>query len=400
MKPIRIFMDKLGKHFTSGGKLERFFPMYEAVDTFLFTPGKTAKTPPFVRDIIDLKRVMTTVIIALVPCILMACYNTGYQINLALAKISSASAHSWQYDLVNWLGIQQHSSNIFGNCLLGLFYFLPIYLVTFAVGISWEILFAVVRKHEINEGFFVTSMLFPLILPPTIPLWQVALGISFGVVIGKEVFGGVGMNILNPALTARVFLFFAYPLQISGDRVWIAVDGISQATPLAQLADSQAALTISWWDAFLGLIPGSLGETSTLACLIGALILIITGIGSWKIISSTVIGAALLAFFFNLVGSSVNPMFSVSFWWHLVLGGFAFGVVFMATDPVSAAMTEKGKIIYGLLVGSLIVFVRVLNPGFPEGVMLAILFGNICAPLIDRIFISANMKRRTIRYGR
>jgi Na+-transporting NADH:ubiquinone oxidoreductase subunit B len=277
-------------------------------------------------------------------------------------------------------------------------FFLPVYAVTVAVGGFWEVLFATIRKHEINEGFLVTSLLFPLILPPDIPYWQVAIGISFGVVIGKEVFGGVGMNILNPALTARAFLFFAYPAQISGDKVWVALDGFSQATPLAQFADAALKMpSFSWWDSFIGLIPGSMGETSTLACIIGALILIISGVGSWRIILSVLAGMVLTSLLFNTIGSSTNPMFAVTPVWHFVMGGFAFGAVYMATDPVSAALTEKGKYIYGLLIGVLVVLVRVLNPAFPEGMMLAILFMNLFSPIIDKIFINANIKRRLAR---
>lgn len=268
-----------------------------------------------------------------------------------------------------------------------------------AVGGFWEALFASIRNHEIAEGFLVTSLLFPLILPPDIPYWQVALGISFGVVIGKEVFGGVGMNILNPALTARAFLFFAYPAQISGDKVWVAVDGISSATPLAQFADHSLTVTAGWWDSFIGLIPGSMGETSTLAALIGAVILIATGIGSWRIMLSILVGMIGMSLIFNTVGSSTNSMFEVTPLWHLVVGGFAFGTVFMATDPVSAAMTSEGKILYGLLIGILVVLVRVVNPAFPEGMMLAILFGNVFAPIIDKIYINKNIKRRLARNG-
>jgi Na+-transporting NADH:ubiquinone oxidoreductase subunit B len=304
------------------------------------------------------------------------------------------------------LGIGLNHANIFACFLHGFLYFLPIYIVTMAVGGFWEVLFACIRKHEVHEGFLVTGLLFPLILPPTIPLWQVAIGISFGVVIGKEIFGGVGMNIFNPALLGRVFLFFAYPIQISGDAVWVAVDGVSKATPLAKAAeagmvgliDTGAHLASSWWDAFIGIIPGSIGETSVLACLIGAIILMVTGIGSWRIMLSIMVGMVGLSLLFNLIGSSTNPMFGITPWWHMVVGGFAFGMVFMATDPVSAAITKKGKYVYGLLIGCLVILIRVLNPAYPEGMMLAILFGNMTAPLIDRIFIKKNIKRRKLRY--
>jgi Na+-transporting NADH:ubiquinone oxidoreductase subunit B len=316
---------------------------------------------------------------------------------LVLQNVADATTSTWQAGVIQWLGIGFDPTNIFANVVHGALYFFPVYIVTLAAGGLWEVLFALVRKHEVNEGFLVTSLLFPLILPPTIPYWQVALGISFGVVIGKEVFGGVGMNILNPALTARVFLFFAYPAEISGDKVWVAVDGVSKATGLGQLADPVMNFTYSWMDSFLGFIPGSMGETSTLACIIGALVLIVTRVGSWRIMASVFVGMIALSSLLNVIGSDTNPMFAVSPMWHLVLGGFAFGTVYMATDPVSAAITEKGKYIYGFLIGALTVLVRVINPAFPEGVMLAILFMNVFAPIIDRIFINANIKRRLLR---
>lgn len=397
MKLLRKFLDKQEKHFHEGGKFERLFPLYEAIDTLLFTPGKVTVSGSHVRDALDLKRTMMTVMYALVPAILMALYNTGYQANLAIQRLGEVAATRWQAELVQWLGVGFDPSNIFANIIHGALYFFPVYIVTLAVGGFWEVLFAAVRRHEVNEGFFVTSILFPLILPPTIPLWQVAVGISFGVVIGKEVFGGVGMNILNPALTARAFLFFAYPAAISGDKVWVAVDGLSQATPLAQLADSSMQLTASLWDAFIGIIPGSMGETSTLACLIGAVVLIATGIGSWRIMVSVLAGTVGFSLLLNLIGSSTNPMFAVTPLQHIVFGGFAFGTVFMATDPVTAAFTEQGKIWYGLLIGVLVVLIRVINPAFPEGMMLAILFGNVFAPIIDKIFVNKNIKRRLAR---
>jgi len=397
VKFLRNFLDNQEKHFKEGGKLEQLFPLYEAIDTFLYTSGEVTYKASHVRDGLDLKRMMLMVIYALIPTIIMALYNTGYQANLAISGLSSYEPSGWQQHFFSWMGLSFDASSILSNMVLGALYFLPVYLVTVAVGGLWEVLFAVVRKHEINEGFFVTSMLFPLILPPDIPYWQVALGVSFGVVIGKEVFGGVGMNILNPALTGRAFLFFAYPAQISGDKVWIAVDGLSQATPLAQLADSAMHLSYSWWDAFIGLIPGSMGETSTLAILIGALILIVTGIGSWRIMFSVLVGMIVMSLTFNWMGSSTNPMFAVTPIWHLVLGGFAFGTVFMATDPVTAAITEKGKYYYGFFIGILVVLVRVVNPAFPEGMMLAILLMNVFAPIIDRFVIKSNIKRRLAR---
>ena len=397
MRFLRDFFDKQEKHFLKGGKLEKLYFLYEAIDGFMFTPDKVTRYPSFVRDAMDLKRMMMMVVYALVPTVLMALYNTGYQANLGLAQLGQSTIGGWREAVLAFLGVGHDPGNILANMILGALFFFPVYIITLAAGGFWEVVFATVRKHEINEGFLVTSLLFPLILPPDIPWWQVAIGISFGVVIGKEVFGGVGMNILNPALTARAFLFFAYPAQISGDKVWVAVDGLSRATPLAQFADPVMKVSASWWDAFIGLIPGSMGETSTLACIIGAIILIATGVGSWRIITSVLVGMVGMSLFLNLVGSSTNPMFQVSPMWHLVMGGFAFGAVYMATDPVSAAMTEQGKYLYGLLIGILVVLVRVVNPAFPEGMMLAILFMNVFAPIIDRIYINANIKRRLAR---
>ncbi len=397
MKTLRKFLDSQEKRFLQGGPLERLFPLYEAADTLLFSPGKVTRGLTHVRDALDLKRTMTWVVIALVPTVIMALYNTGLQANTVLTALGRSGAAGWRGALLSLLGIGVDPGSLAGNMIHGALYFLPVYLVTLVAGGFWEVLFACVRRHEINEGFFVTSLLFPLILPPTIPLWQVALGISFGVVFGKEVFGGVGMNIFNPAMVARAFLFFAYPARISGDKVWVAVDGVSTATPLAQLADSAGRLTVSWWDAFIGLIPGSMGETSTLACLLGAGILIATGIASWRTMVSVVAGMTTLALLFNAVGSATNPLFALSPLWHFVLGGFAFGTVFMATDPVSSAMTDQGKYLYGFLIGAMAMLIRVVNPAFPEGMMLAILFGNLFAAIIDRFFITANIRRRLLR---
>jgi len=399
VKAVRTFLDKQARHFEKGGKLHRLFFLWEAVDTFLYTPGKTTRGTVHVRDFMDLKRLMIVVFVALLPAVFMALYNTGWQANSLLIKLGADAELSWQARLVAGLGVAPDPTNFWSNILLGAFYFFPVYFVTLAAGGFWEVLFASVRRHEVAEGFFVTSLLFPLILPPTIPYWQVALGISFGVVIGKEVFGGVGYNIFNPALVARAFLFFAYPAQISGDKVWVAVDGVSRATPLAELADPLMQLTVTWREAFLGFIPGSMGETSTLACLIGALILIVTGVGSWRIMLSTLTGMVALSGLFNLIGSATNPMFQVPPYWHLVLGGFAFGMVFMATDPVTAAVTIPGQWLYGLLIGMLVVLVRVINPAFPEGMMLAILFGNMFAPVIDRVVINIHSRRRRMHHG-
>lgn len=399
MKFIRKILDKQKRFFEKGGRFEKWFPLFEAIDTFLYTPGKVTKYPPHVRDSIDLKRVMTIVVIAVLPAAFMGIWNVGYQANMIISQNSEAVIKGWRTAVINFLGTGFNPTSFISNFVHGLMYFLPIYVVTLAAGGFWEVLFAIVRKHEINEGFFVTSILFPLILPPTIPLWQVAVGISFGVVVGKEVFGGVGMNILNPALTARAFLFFAYPAQISGDKVWIAVDSVSKATPLSQLAQSGVNAGINLKDAFLGFIPGAIGETSTIAILIGAVILIITGIGSWKIMAGVFSGMIGMSLLFNFIGSSTNPMFGVNPLIHFVLGGFAFGTVFMATDPVTASMTEKGKFIYGLLIGLLVILVRVVNPAYPEGMMLAILFGNITASIIDRYYVNKNIKRRRLKGG-
>lgn len=397
MRFLRDFLDKQEKYFVKGGKLEKFYYLYEAINGFVFTQGRVTKTASHIRDAMDLKRMMMMVVYALIPTVIMALYNTGYQANLAMAQLGQTTIEGWRGIVISFLGLGHDPGNILANMVHGALYFFPVYIITLAAGGFWEVVFAVTRKHEIQEGFLVTSLLFPLILPPDIPWWQVVLGISFGVVFGKEVFGGVGMNILNPALTARAFLFFAYPAQISGDKVWVAVDGLSRATPLAEAADATMQVSVSWIDAFLGLIPGSMGETSALACLIGAFLLIITGVGSWRIMLSVLAGMVGMSLFFNVIGSSTNPMFQLSPLWHLVLGGFAFGAVYMATDPVSAAMTDPGRYIYGLLIGILVVLIRVVNPAFPEGMMLAILFMNVFAPIIDRIFINANIKRRLLR---
>lgn len=396
MKGLRNLLDRLHPHFAEGGRFERLYPLYEAVDSFIFTPGEVTDGAPHVRDAIDLKRVMITVVIALLPCFFMAMWNTGYQANSAM-QLTGTGVAGWRGVLLELFGYGGNPHSLFDNLLLGAVWFVPIYLVTNIVGGMWEALFSIVRGHEINEGFLVTGSLFPLICPPTLPLWQVALGISFGVVIGKEIFGGTGKNFLNPALTGRAFLFFAYPAQISGDAVWTAVDGVSGATALARAAEGgvQAVnAAYSWFDAFLGTIPGSMGETSTLACLFGAAILIFTGIGSWRIMLSGLLGAVSLSALFMLIGSSTNPMFALAPHWHLVLGGFAFGLVFMATDPVSGAMTEEGQWAYGLLIGVMCILIRVVNPAFPEGMMLAILFGNVFAPLIDQLVLKFHIKRR------
>ena len=406
MRPLRDLLDKQAKIFEEGGPLHAFHALYEAPDTLFFTPGEVTEGKTHVRDALDLKRLMITVVLALIPCIVMAVYNTGYQANAAISGGSARPLEQWQTDLFIWITGGDFTPHIFNNLLHGTLYFIPVLLVTFIVGGNVEAIFAVLRKHEINEGFLVTGILFPLILPPTIPLWQVAIGVVFAVVLCKEVFGGTGMNILNVALTARAFLFFAYPAQISGNKVWVAanmVDAESGATWLARASESPTALpgfgSDTWWDAFLGFIPGSMGETSTFAALIGAIILIATGIGSWRTMAGIVVGTVATVLLLNGVGSADNSMFAVPFYWHFVLGGWAFGMVFMATDPVTSAFTEGGKWIYGIGIGLMVVLVRVVNPAYPEGMMLAILFMNMFAPFIDHFFVQNNIKRRLVGYG-
>lgn len=315
-------------------------------------------------------------------------------------------ANDWHYALANALGINMSSeAGVLGKMLFGTIFFLPIYATVFVVGGFWEVLFATVRKHEINEGFFVTSILFALIVPPTLPLWQAALGISFGVVVAKEVFGGTGKNFMNPALAGRAFLFFAYPANITGDTIWTAVDGYSGATALAQwaahgadgLKNAVTGQNISWMDAFIGNVPGSIGEVSTLALLIGGAFIVFTRIASWRIIAGVMIGMIAMSSLFNFIGSDTNAMFSMPWYWHLVVGGFAIGMLFMATDPVSASFTNVGKWWYGALIGVMCVLIRVVNPAYPEGMMLAILFANLFAPIFDYFVAQANIKRRKAR---
>ncbi len=404
---LRKLLDRLHPLFSKGGSLELLYPLFEAADTFLYTPADITRGASHVRDGMDLKRMMTLVVLALGPCFFMAMHNTGYQANLAIENGLGTAIEGWRECVLLWLGLSHAPTSFVDNFVLGALYFLPIYLVTVVAGGVWEVLFSIVRKHDINEGFFVTSALFPLTLPPTIPLWQVAIGISFGVVIGKEVFGGTGKNFLNPALTARAFLYFAYPAEITGMAIWTAADGFSGATPLGALASASVGDTIttlteySWWDCFLGYTQGSMGETSTLACLLGAAVLIVTGVGSWRVMLGVVLGALAtsLLLYAGSSSESANALMQMGPLWHFVVGGFAFGTVFMATDPVSAAMTEKGRWWYGGLIGVMTVLIRVINPAFPEGIMLAILFGNTMAPLIDYFVIQANIKRRTARYG-
>ena len=329
-------------------------------------------------------------------------WNIGMQANEAIAAGTGAPIEGWREFLIMLLGGAGHNpASWWDNFAFGAAYYLPVYAVTFIVGGFWEVLFATIRRHEVNEGFFVTSVLFSLTLPPTIPLWQVALGISFGVVIGKEIFGGTGKNFLNPALTGRAFLFFAYPANMSGNAVWTAADGFTGATPLGLAAESgiQGIMDagISWMDAFLGMIPGSMGEVSTLALIIGGGVLLVMKIASWRIVAGVMIGMVASSLLLNLAGSETNPMFAMPWYWHLVVGGFAFGMFFMATDPVSASMTNKGKWFFGALIGCMVIMIRVINPAFPEGMMLAILFANLFAPLIDHFVVQANVKRRIAR---
>lgn len=393
MKFIEDIFAKVRPNFEKGGKWEKFFYIYEAHETLFLAPNKTTNsTGAQIKDAIDMKRMMMTVIIAMIPCLLFGIWNAGHQHYLAVGEVADTAS----------------------KLLVGATLVVPILVVSYAVGLGIEFTFATIRKHEVNEGFLVTGMLIPLVMPPTIPLWQVGLATAFAVIIGKEAFGGTGMNILNVALTARAFLYFAYPSQISGD-VWSylggkeAVAGFSGATPLAVGAEAVkgsdsmvSMLNSSWseglydfWNLFMGIIPGSIGETSTLMCLIGAAILIITGVGSWKIIFSVFAGAFVMGTICNMIGA--NPYMDLPAEYHLVIGGLAFGAVFMASDPVTATQTETGKWIYGFLIGILTVIIRVFNPAYPEGIMLAILLMNVFAPLIDFYVVAANKKRRLKR---
>ena len=394
---LRKALDKLEHHFQEGGRFQKYYALYEVFDTFLYAPSSITRSTSHVRDGVDLKRIMITVWLATFPAMFYGMYNLGFQATDAMA--AGQAVDSWRGWLIELLG--GYDAGNMWHCLwYGAVFFLPIYVTTFLVGIAWEILFAIKRGHEVNEGFFVTSILFALTCPPDVPLWQVALGISFGVVIGKEVFGGTGKNFLNPALTGRAFLYFAYPAQLSGDAVWVAVDGHTGATPLSVVAsDGMAALQQqwTWWEAFIGAIPGSIGETSTLAILLGGILILATRVASWRIVTGVMIGMVFLSTLLNLVGSDSNPAFAMPWYWHLVTGGFAFGMIFMATDPVSAAMTDTGKWAFGILIGLMTVLIRVVNPAFPEGIMLAILFANLFAPLMDHFVIQANIKRRLAR---
>lgn len=379
MKPLRKFLDKVKPQFQKGGKYEKLHSTFDAFETFLFVPNHTTQSGSHIRDNIDMKRTMSVVVIALIPALLFGIWNVGHQHFLSHGEMA----------------------DFWGKVAYGAWKVLPIVVVSYVVGLGIEFIFAQHRGHEVNEGFLVSGMLIPLVLPPDIPLWMVAVATAFAVIIGKEVFGGTGMNILNPALTARAFLFFAYPGFMSGDKVWIAekADTYSGATPLAEAAlgigDGKVNFSHSLIDMFTGIIPGSIGETSVIAILIGAVILLVTGVGSWRIMLAVTLGTIAMGMLCNIL--AFNDYMRVPFYYHLVMGGFAFGVVFMATDPVTAAQTNTGKIWFGLLIGAAIVLIRVFNPAYPEGVMLAILLGNIFAPLIDHYVVQSNIKRRLKR---
>ncbi|NRA29372.1 MAG: NADH:ubiquinone reductase (Na(+)-transporting) subunit B [Parvularculaceae bacterium] len=397
---IRAFFDQLEPQFTKGGKWERYFPVYEMVESIFYTPKTVTTVAPHARSHIDMKRIMTYVVIATIPAILVGMHNVGWQTNTA---IGTYGAEGWRVAILNAFGIGLNPDNAFANIVHGFLYFLPIYITTLVAGGICEVLFAVVRKHEVNEGFLVSSMLYTLIMPPDVPLWQVALGIIFGVVIGKEVFGGTGKNFLNPALTGRAFLYFAYPAYMSGDSIWTPVDGFSGATALAVSAsEGYEALPeygVTWMDAFVGLVQGCIGETSALACFIGLAFLLITKIANYRMVAGCLLGMIGFSTMLNLIGSDTNPMFAMPWHWHLVIGGYAFGLAFMVTEPVSASHTNLGRWIYGGLIGVMVVLIRVINPAFPEGMMLAILFGNVFAPLIDHFVVQANIQRRARRYA-
>lgn len=410
---LKHLFEKMEPAFLPGGKYEKWYALFEATYTLFYTQGTVTHKDAHVRDAIDSKRMMIIVWLALFPAMFWGMYNVGSQSIMALGmgefaqNVANSVNNDWHFALANGLGLLNQDAGVLGKMVLGAIFFLPIYLTVFAVGGFWEVLFAVIRKHEINEGFFVTSILLALIVPPTLPLWQAALAATFGVVVAKEVFGGVGKNFMNPALAGRAFLFFAYPAQISGDLVWTAADGFSGATALSQWANGgieglkhvATGEAITWMDAFLGNIPGSVGEVSTFALMIGAAIIVFARIASWRIIAGVMIGMAAMATLFNLIGSETNAMFSMPWHWHLVLGGFALGMFFMATDPVSAAFTNKGKWWYGILIGVMCVIIRVANPAYPEGMMLAILFANLFAPIFDYLVVQGNIKRRKARNG-
>ena len=378
MKLFKNILNSVKPHFEEGGKLEKLYPAYDAFETFLFVPDHTTHKGSHIRDAIDLKRTMVLVIVALIPCLLFGMWNVGHQYYTAVGE----------------------EANLMAKFIFGFWKFLPLIIVSYVVGLTVEFAFAIYRNHSVNEGYLVTGLLIPLTMPIDVPLWMLAISVIFAVVIGKEVFGGTGMNILNPALTARAFLFFAYPVFMSGDKVWVhkaMVDGHSGSTILGELAASNNWQSLGWnpFDMVVGTIPGSVGETSFIAILIGAVILLGTGVGSWRIILSTFLGGFVMASLFNLWGA--NELMNTPAEIHLIIGSFAFGAVFMATDPVTGSQTNIGKYIYGFLIGVLAILIRVFNPAYPEGMMLAILFMNVFAPLVDHYVIQANVKRRLKR---
>ncbi|MCJ1905631.1 NADH:ubiquinone reductase (Na(+)-transporting) subunit B [Morganella sp. HSTU-ASny43] len=409
---LKKFLEKIEPHFEPGGKLQRWYALYEAAATIFYTPGTVTRGRSHVRDSIDLKRLMILVWLSVFPAMFWGMYNVGNQAMPVLldmysgAELQQVIAGDWHYRLAELIGVSfTQDAGWVSKMLFGAVYFLPIYGVIFIVGGFWEVLFAMIRGHEINEGFFITSILLALIVPPTLPLWQAALAVTFGVVVAKEIFGGTGRNFLNPALAGRAFLFFAYPAQISGDTVWTAADGFSGATPLSQwavggehqLVNTMTNQPISWMDAFIGNVPGSIGEVSTLMILIGGAVILFARIASLRIVAGVMVGMIAMSAVFNMIGSDTNPLFAMPWYWHLVLGGFAFGMIFMATDPVSASFTDKGKWAYGILIGVMCVLIRVANPAYPEGMMLAILFANLFAPLFDYLVVQENIKRRKAR---
>jgi Na+-transporting NADH:ubiquinone oxidoreductase subunit B len=375
MKALRNFIDKQKPHFEKGGKLENLHSMFDSVETLLFVPDTVTKKGAHIRDAIDMKRTMIIVFISLIPALIFGMWNIG---NLHYLSVGE-------------------STTLWNNIWYGFLKMLPILVVSYGVGLGLEIVFAQIRHHEVNEGFFVSGLLIPMIVPPEIPLWQLAIAVAFAVIFGKEVFGGTGMNIVNPALLARAFLFFAYPADISGDKVWIAdkADAFSGATPLGDALVGKFENLPSVYDMFMGFIPGSNGETSTLFILVGAVILLATGIGNWRIMFTVFAGGYIMGLLFNLWG--LNDYMNLPAHYHLIMGGFAFGAVFMATDPVTATQTKKGMYIYGFLIGMVAILIRVFNPAYPEGMMLAILFMNVFAPLIDHYVIEANIKKRLKR---
>ncbi len=397
MSRLSDALERARRPFERGRRLARLAPLFEMVDTLLCSPAAVTRGSVHVRDAINLKRVMIVVVVALVPSLLMALYNTGYQAHLVLAQ-GGTELPDWRSAVFAATGLPASPQSPIACIVRGALYFIPVLAVSFAAGGAVEVLFAVVRRHTVNEGFFVTGFLIPLTLPPTIPLWQVAAGTAFGVLIAKEVFGGTGMNFLNPALVVRAILFFAYPAQMSGD-VWVAAkapDGMSGATSLARLAEGDATAP-DLWNAFLGLTQGSMGETSALACLLGAVVLLLTRVASARTLIGVVLGTLVTAELLRAIGSASNPMFDLPFHWHMLLGGWAFGAVFMATDPVSSPFTLRGQLAYGLAIGCLAVLIRAVNPAYPEGMMLAILFMNLFAPVIDHVVVQANVKRRLAR---